>query len=109
MTNRIVIKRSGVANTAPVAGDLEHGELAINYADGLLYYKDSGNAVQIIANAAESTAGPTGPTGPLGPSGATGPTGTTGPTGPVTPYIFDGGDPSSTYFVGPAFDCGGVT
>lgn len=24
-------------------------------------------------------------------------------------YIFDGGSPSSTYVVGPAFDCGGVT
>ena len=32
----------------PVAGNLNYGELAINYNDGLMYYKDSGNAVQII-------------------------------------------------------------
>jgi hypothetical protein len=37
------------------------------------------------------------------------PTGPTGPTGPITPYIFDGGSPTSSYAVGPAFDCGGVT
>jgi hypothetical protein len=52
--------------------------------------------------------GPTGPTGEgyVGRDGATGPT---GPTGTVAPYIFDGGTPSSSYVVGPAFDCGGVT
>jgi hypothetical protein len=38
--------------------------------------------------------------------GPTGPTGSTGDTGPVIPYIFDGGDASSSYFLGPAFDCG---
>jgi hypothetical protein len=56
--------------------------------------------------------GPTGPTGmtgstgPTGDTGSTGPTGTTGPTGPVSYYIFDGGSAYSTYFLGPAFDCG---
>lgn len=53
--------------------------------------------------------GSTGPIGPRGSDGATGPIGSTGATGPVIPYIFDGGNPASTYFVGPAFDCGGVT
>jgi hypothetical protein len=38
-------------------------------------------------------------------SGGSG-TGPTGPPGPVTSYIFDGGDASSTYVLGPAFDCG---
>ncbi len=89
MANRIVLKRSGVANTAPSSNDLDYGELAINYSDGVLFYKNSGNVVQSI--------GSLGPQGPQGPSG------------PITPYIFDGGSPSSTYFVGPAFDCGGVT
>lgn len=32
-----------------------------------------------------------------------------GPPGPTTAYIFDGGDPYSSYSVGPAFDCGGVS
>lgn len=53
--------------------------------------------------------GATGPIGPTGATGSTGPEGPTGATGPVIPYIFDGGSPTSTYFVGPAFDCGGVT
>ena len=38
--------------------------------------------------------------------GPTGATGSTGDTGPVIPYIFDGGNASSSYFLGPAFDCG---
>ena len=54
--------------------------------------------------------GPTGPTGPTGFTGSAGNDGNTGPTGPtlIVPYIFDGGDPSSNYSVGPAFDCGAV-
>jgi hypothetical protein len=50
--------------------------------------------------------GPTGAAGEVGPSGADGAPGPTGPTGPVTSYIFDGGSAASTYFLGPAFDCG---
>ena len=64
-----------------------------------------------------SGTGPTGPTGstgstgPTGPTGRTGPTGSTGSTGPTgavlyTAIIFDGGDSTSTYPLGPAFDCG---
>jgi len=53
--------------------------------------------------------GATGPTGADGYIGRDGPTGDTGPTGTIAPYIFDGGDPTSNYSVGPAFDCGGVT
>jgi hypothetical protein len=37
-----------------------------------------------------------------------GSTGPTGPTGNIVPYIFDGGNPSSVYTVGPAFNAGGV-
>lgn len=44
----IQLYRSGTASTVPVAGNLNDGELAINYNDGLLYYKDSSSAVQII-------------------------------------------------------------
>ena len=61
------------------------------------------------ATGATGVTGATGSTGPVGATGTTGPIGPTGATGPVIPYIFDGGDPTSTYFVGPAFDCGGVT
>lgn len=43
MANVVKIKRSGTSTSAPT--DLEYGELAINYADGLLFYKDSSNTI----------------------------------------------------------------
>ena len=43
MANVIKLKNSGTANSAPTS--LEVGELAINYADGLLFYKDSSNTI----------------------------------------------------------------
>jgi hypothetical protein len=43
MANVIKIKNSGTANTAPTS--LETGELAINYADGDIYYKNASNAI----------------------------------------------------------------
>ena len=45
MANVVKLKRSGTANTTPLANSLEYGELAINYADGILFYKDPSNTV----------------------------------------------------------------
>jgi len=45
MANIVKLKRSGTANAAPVGNSLEYGELAINYADGILFYKDASNTV----------------------------------------------------------------
>lgn len=56
----------------------------------------SGNA--ILLTAAGTSGG--------GGGGGTGPT---GPTGAVSSYIFDGGDASSSYLIGPAFDCGNAS
>lgn len=50
MTNTVLIKRSGTANSIPSAGQLQSGELAINYADGNLFYKTSANVVTVIAS-----------------------------------------------------------
>jgi hypothetical protein len=50
MTNTILIKRSAVANSVPASGNLQAGELAINYTDGNLFYKDSGGNVNVIAS-----------------------------------------------------------
>jgi hypothetical protein len=36
---RVLLKRSGVSGNTPVAGNLEFGELAINYADGTVFTK----------------------------------------------------------------------
>lgn len=43
MANIIKIKSSGNVSAAPTT--LEFGELAINYADGTLFYKDSSNTI----------------------------------------------------------------
>jgi len=45
MANIIKIKSSATANAVPAANSLQYGELAINYADGLIFYKNSANAV----------------------------------------------------------------
>ncbi len=46
---------STTAATAPTAGNLVDGELAINTNDGKLYYKDSSGVVQTIASKAGNT------------------------------------------------------
>lgn len=43
MANIIKIKSSGNVSAAPTT--LEFGELAINYADGVLFYKDTSNTI----------------------------------------------------------------
>jgi len=50
MTNTVQLKRSSVPNSVPSAGNLVPGELAINYADGNLFYKNSSNTVTVIAS-----------------------------------------------------------
>jgi hypothetical protein len=50
MTNTVLIKRSSVANSIPLAGNLLPGELAINYNDGNLFYKNTSNVVTVIAS-----------------------------------------------------------
>ena len=43
MANVIKVKNSGVQSNVPAS--LEHGEIAINYADKKLFYKDSTNTI----------------------------------------------------------------
>jgi hypothetical protein len=43
MANTIKIKRSATPTQAPTT--LDHGELALNYADGKIFYKNSSNAI----------------------------------------------------------------
>ena len=50
MTNTLLLKRSGVANAVPSSGNLTQGELALNYQDGNLFYRDSGSNVRVLAS-----------------------------------------------------------
>jgi hypothetical protein len=52
---------STTASTAPSAGNLVSGELAINITDGKLYYKDNGGVVQTIATKAGANGDVVGP------------------------------------------------
>ena len=57
----IYLYNSGTATNTPSAANLGAGELAINYADGKLFYKDSSAAVQVIGwKTTPTTAGGTG-------------------------------------------------
>ena len=48
----ILIYSSATTTNVPLAANLSQGELAINTADGKLFYKDSGGTVQVIATKA---------------------------------------------------------
>lgn len=50
MANTIKIKNSGTTTNVPTS--LEHGELAINYADGKLFYKNNSNTIVEFGGAA---------------------------------------------------------
>lgn len=46
MATNIKLKKSAVAGKVPLTTDLEYGELALNYADGFLFFKNSSNTVE---------------------------------------------------------------
>lgn len=48
MANTIKIKNTGTASNAPSAASLQFGELALNYADGKLYFKTGASTVDFL-------------------------------------------------------------
>jgi hypothetical protein len=54
---KLQVRRSAVAGKVPTAADLEDGELALNTADGILYYKNNqGNISSLSSGGGGSTA-----------------------------------------------------
>jgi hypothetical protein len=49
MSNKVLLKKSSVVGKAPATTDLDYGELALNYADGALYFKNANNVIQSFA------------------------------------------------------------
>jgi hypothetical protein len=49
MSSKIILKKSGVLGKIPQPTDLAFGEVAINYADGKLYFKNTSSNVQSIS------------------------------------------------------------
>ena len=52
MATEIKLKKSSVPGRIPSAGDLSYGEIAINYADGIIYFKNSSDEVKSISASA---------------------------------------------------------
>ena len=48
--SKIILTKSSQANATPHPNDLDFGELAINYADGLLFFKNASNRISKIAS-----------------------------------------------------------
>ena len=46
MANKIILKKSSVANRVPTTTDLDYGELALNYTDEELFFKNSNNVIK---------------------------------------------------------------
>jgi hypothetical protein len=53
----IQLYHSSTPGAAPVAANLNTGELAINIADGILYYKDPTNAVKQFSSGSAAAGG----------------------------------------------------
>lgn len=51
MSSKIILKKSSVSSKVPLVTDLEYGELALNYADGALYYKRTDNSIRNLISA----------------------------------------------------------
>lgn len=77
MTNKIILKKSSVSEKIPLTTDLEYGELALNYADGKLYFKKSNNTIDSFVTGI----GQSGFSGYSGYSGYSGINGTSGYSG----------------------------
>ena len=45
-TSQIQLTKSGTTNAVPAASELAQGELALNYADGKLYFKNGSNQIE---------------------------------------------------------------
>ena len=57
MANKVLLKKSSVVAKVPLTTDLDYGELAINYADEKLYFKNSSNQVKSFTVAAAGSGG----------------------------------------------------
>jgi len=56
MASNIKLKKSSVPGRVPNTGDLDYGEVAINFADGRLYYKTTNNTVDYFLSDSASAA-----------------------------------------------------
>ena len=53
--SKIILTKSGVSLKEPNSADLDYGELAINYKDGKLFFKDDNNVIKTLASRSDLT------------------------------------------------------
>lgn len=51
MATKVLLKKSSVSARTPTTSDLDYGEVALNYADGKLFFKTSSNQIDYFAAA----------------------------------------------------------
>jgi len=61
MATKILLKKSVTSGAAPLTGDIDTGEIAINLADRKIYTKDNGGAVVTLGSAYVDTTAPANP------------------------------------------------
>lgn len=54
MANKIILKKSSVVAKVPLTTDLDYGELALNYADEKIYFKNSSNVIKSFSTSGVS-------------------------------------------------------
>lgn len=57
MANKVLLKKSSVAGKVPLTTDLDFGELALNYADGKLYFKTAAGTIGSFSTTGGSSGG----------------------------------------------------
>jgi len=53
MANKVTLKRSSVAGKIPQTSDLDFGEVALNFTDGRLYFRNSDNEIEFFEKAGQ--------------------------------------------------------
>jgi hypothetical protein len=54
MANKIILKKSAVSGKVPIYSDLVYGEVALNYADGRMYYRKNDDTIHQIGGGSGS-------------------------------------------------------
>lgn len=54
MTSKVLLKKSSVAAKTPLTTDLDYGELALNYTDEKLYFKNASNQIKSFSTSASA-------------------------------------------------------
>lgn len=57
MASKLLLKKSSVTAKVPVVADLDYGELALNYADEKLYFKNASNVIKSFSTSAAASSG----------------------------------------------------